>query len=467
MTRGLRGRLVLTHVFVAALVLAVAAVFLTVTADRRFDAYLNDVRARQNAAVVEALRDTYQTGVGWDARGIYALSRAARVGDMNLAVYSPDGELLFTVQGIEGTAAVPGDGAANGQGGDASLGAASPASPLTTRSFDIRRYPVRAGGARVATVEVYAWRDARGAAEDAYDGTLDRDLVIAAGLAAIVALLASVVVARRLTGPLEELAEAAGDVVAGNLEVRIAPRGDDEVARLAVALDTMADALARNEQWRRDLTADLSDELLAPLASVQTRLEALEEGRVPVTPENLRVAGDEVERLGRLLGALRTLNEVESEDLDVELASLDLHDVVAEALSGAEAEAARRRVTLSGDLDAVTVRGDRGRLAQVMASLLDNALKFTPAGGTIVVGLHAEQRSAVLSVADTGPGIDPVDLPFVFDRFYRSPSARGTQGVGLGLAIVKGLVEAHGGTVDAGGDAGGGAVFTVRLPLAG
>ena len=170
--------------------------------------------------------------------------------------------------------------------------------------------------------------------------------------------------------------------------------------------------------------------------------------------------------MGRLLGALRSLNELESEDFDVELGRVDLGEVAGDALARVEPEAARRQVRLERDLRAATVRGDRDRLLQVVVNLLDNALKFTPAGGTVTVAVATEGTSAILSVADTGPGIEPVDLPFVFDRFYRSQTARSTQGVGLGLAIVKGLVEAHGGTVDAAGAAGGGAVFTVRLPLA-
>ena len=98
--------------------------------------------------------------------------------------------------------------------------------------------------------------------------------------------------------------------------MRVAPRGDDEVGALATAFNAMADRLARDEQWRRDMTADLSHELRTPLATIQSRIEALEDGVLPATPENLRVIGAEVERLGRLLGALRSLNELESEDLE-------------------------------------------------------------------------------------------------------------------------------------------------------
>src|SRR5450759_482262 len=197
-------------------------------------------------------------------------------------------------------------------------------------------------------------------------------------------------------------------------------------------------ASMRDEQWRRDMTADLSHELRTPLATIQSRIEALEDGVLPATPENLRVIGAEVERLGRLLGALRSLNELESEDVSVEHERLDLADVGRDSIAHAETVYAAKGVTLDGDLAPATVKGDRDRLLQVAANLLDNALKFTPEGGRVVLAVASGDGPAgavasggpwaTLTVADSGPGIDPIDLPFIFDRFYRSQAARGTHG---------------------------------------
>ncbi len=264
--------------------------------------------------------------------------------------------------------------------------------------------------------------------------------------------------------------------------MRVAPRGDDEVAALAAAFNTMADRLARDEQWRRDMTSDLSHELRTPLATIQSRVEALEDGILPPTPENLRVIGEEVERLGRLLGALRSLNELESEDLSVQHEPLDLAEVAAAAADRHRPAFATKGVELTEALRPGVVLGDRDRLLQVAGNLLDNALKFTPAGGHVVVAVEPVDRpgeqngpaltgpsgaSVRLTVTDDGPGVDPVDLPFIFDRFYRAQETRGTSGAGLGLAICRGLVEAQGGSVAAGDAPGGGARFTVLLPAAG
>jgi two-component system, OmpR family, sensor histidine kinase BaeS len=478
--RGLRLRLAVTHALVALLAIVVVAVIVNVVGGHRFDSFLAQVQARRDAAVVATLQDSYKAPDGWDASAVYAISRVAMLNNVDLAVYSPQGQLIFTATGLHGM-----QGMMNGGGmmGGGSGGSPSPsAAPFKASDLQVHTYPLTVGGKEVATVEVYAPRHDNSPAVTAYQSALTRNLIVAAVIAALLAFLISLLVSRRITAPLEELTDAAEDVAAGNLDVRVAPHADDEVGALATAFNFMADRLARDEQWRRDMTADLSHELRTPLATIQSRVEALEDGVLPPTPENLRVIGAEVERLGRLLGALRSLNELESEDLAVELAPLDLADIGRDAAERVGTACAAKRITLETGFASAVVRGDRDRLLQVAGNLLDNAVKFTPEGGRVVLAVGAagpdEADSgpsdvapgrgpwAILSVADSGPGIDPIDLPFIFDRFYRGQSARGTQGVGLGLAIVRGLVEAQGGVVEAAAGPGGGARFAAYLPRA-
>jgi len=477
--RGLRLRLALTHALVALLAIVVVAAIVFVAGGRRFDSYLSQVQRSRNEAIVRTLTQTYKAPDGWDPAAIYALSQIAVLNNVDVAVYSPQGQLLFTVQGRQmGRGMMNGMmGGGNGMTGGGGTASATPSPQITALSrdqFEVQSYPVVVGGQNVGTAEVYAPRNVRAAAESAYQTALTRNLVVAALVAALLAFVISLFVSRRITGPLEELTDAAEDVSAGNFDVRVSPHANDEVGALAAAFNAMADRLARDEQWRRDMTADLSHELRTPLATIQSRIEALEDGVLPATPDNLRVIGAEVERLGRLLGALRSLNELESEDVSVEHERLDLADLARDAIARAETAYFAKNVSLDGDLAPAAVKGDRDRLLQVAANLLDNALKFTPEGGRVVLAVAfgdgppgvAASRGAwvTLTVVDGGPGIDPIDLPFIFDRFYRSQAVRGTRGVGLGLAIARGLVEAQGGTIEAADRPEGGAVFTVRLP---
>ena len=267
--------------------------------------------------------------------------------------------------------------------GTASVAPSASSTPFNSADYTVQSAPIVVAGQDVGSAEIFAPKGARAAAEAAYQSALTRNLIIAATIAGVLALLVSLFVSRRITGPLEELTDAAGDVSAGNLDVRVSPRGDDEVAALAAAFNSMADRLARDEQWRRDMTSDLSHELRTPLATIQSRVEALEDGVLPPTPENLRVIGEEVERLGRLLGALRSLNELESEDLSVQHEPVDFTDIAAGAADRHRPAFLAKGVELAEDLHPAVVLGDRDRLLQVVANLLDNALKFTPAGGHV------------------------------------------------------------------------------------
>ncbi len=480
MKRGLRFRLAMTHLAMAVLAIVAVGIIVTYTGSRRFDSYLDQVRSKRIAEVVTTLENTYEPPDGWDATAIYALSQVATFNNVDVAVYSPEGQLVYTVQGRHMGRGMMGGGGQGMMGG----GSAS-ASPGTTVSgfadVTVTSAPIVVDGQKVATAEIYAPRGARAAAEQAYQSSLTRNLLIAGAIAGVLALFVSLLVSRRITSPLEELTDAAGDVAGGNLGVRVAPRGDDEVAALATAFNSMADRLARDEQWRRDMTSDLSHELRTPLATIQSRVEALEDGVLPATPENLRVIGEEVERLGRLLGQLRSLNELESEDLSVEHEPVDLAGVAAGAVDRLRPAFVAKGVELAAEMDRAVVLGDRDRLLQVVANLLDNALKFTPAGGHVAVRVDAGDgpmgpagapagpmgQWARLAVTDDGPGVDSSDLPFIFDRFYRGQESRGTPGAGLGLAICRALVEAQGGTITAGVAPDGGTRITVLLPSAG
>ena len=264
MRRGLRLRLAFTHALVAVVAIVIVAVIVFVVGGQRFDAYLEQVQNARNAAVVRTLAQTYTAPDGWDANAVYTLSNVAVDNNVDVAVYSLEGQLQFTVQGRHygrgmmgnGAGMMGGGGGMMGNGG--ATGAAVPSgSPSAAPGygagqFRVQSYPVMVKGQKVATAEIYSNLGMRQAAESAYQSALTRNLVIAAVAAAVIAFLISLFVSRRITAPLEELTDAAADVATGDFGVRVAPRGNDEVSALAAAFNAMADRLARDEQWRRD-----------------------------------------------------------------------------------------------------------------------------------------------------------------------------------------------------------------------
>jgi two-component system sensor histidine kinase MprB len=279
------------------------------------------------------------------------------------------------------------------------------------------------------------------------------------GIAA--AWLIGLALTRAALRPIARLSTVAEHIAGtGDLSTRLAVRGDDEVARFAANFNVMLDQLERSVQARRQIVADASHELRTPIAVLRTNIELLEErDRLPPderTRLSSTVAG-QLDRLGALVGDIITL--ARSGETAVPVAEVRLDLLVADA---AERVAATTSTPIEVDAEPCEVVGDAERLHRAITNLLDNAVKWSPAGAPVEVRV----RRGEMAVRDHGPGIAPDELPRVFDRFYRAPEARRLPGSGLGLAIVRQVAEHHGGTVEAAAAPGGGALLTLRLPVA-
>jgi two-component system, OmpR family, sensor histidine kinase MprB len=279
------------------------------------------------------------------------------------------------------------------------------------------------------------------------------------GLAALLALL----VARTALKPVAELSDAAEHVArTRDLSRRMERSGSDELARLAGSFNTMLEALERSMSQQRQLVADASHELRTPLTSLRTNVEVLAGSGDMAAADRRRLLTDvvgQLEELSVLVGDLTDLARDEEGVPDL-ATELRLDELVASAV-----ERARRRHPerpFEVELEPCVVRAVAPRLDRAIVNLLDNAEKWSPPGRPIEVRLAAGE----LVVRDHGPGIAAEDRPFVFDRFYRAPSARATPGSGLGLAIVRTVAESHGGAVRAEPAPGGGARLVLSLPPA-
>lgn len=254
------------------------------------------------------------------------------------------------------------------------------------------------------------------------------------------------------------------------LSARAPVEGDAEVAALAQAFNSMLDRMEASERVRRELFAEVAHELRHPLAVLKGRLDMMQDGVVPLTPEQVLRLQDQVISLTRLVGDLRDLSLADVGQLPLHLAPVDLGGLVQDLSENMEPVAADREIRLHTEVapGMPRLRADSDRIRQVLLNLLTNALQHTPAGGRVDLQVWAEGAHAMVRVTDTGPGIAPDDLPRIFDRFYRSgrTGARAVGGSGLGLAIVRSLVALHGGTVEAESAQGQGSRFTVALPLA-
>jgi two-component system, OmpR family, sensor histidine kinase MprB len=278
-------------------------------------------------------------------------------------------------------------------------------------------------------------------------------MAIAAALGLVVAH-AVLTPVRRLTATAEEVTET------HDLSRRIEERGSDELSRLASSFNTMLGALETSARSQRQLVSDASHELRTPLTSLRTNIEVLARDETLPAGEReslLRDVTEQLEEMTVLVAELVELARGDREPAEPEDVRLDL--VTADAIERAGRN--HPGITFRVALEETVVHGVRPTIERAVSNLLDNAAKWSPEGGEVEVTL----RAGVLAVRDHGPGIAGEDLPYVFDRFYRAPSARGMPGSGLGLAIVRQVAASHGGSVTAEPADGGGTVLRLVLPL--
>ena len=276
-------------------------------------------------------------------------------------------------------------------------------------------------------------------------------IAVAAGLGLAVSRAALAPV-RRLTTATEKVTET------GDLSERIEAGGRDELSRLAGSFNTMLGALEESTRAQRRLVADASHELRTPLTSLRTNIEVLASERTLPAGERERLLTDVVDQLSEMTTLIAELIELArgaQEQAEPEHVRLDL--IAADAVERTRRN--RPGVTFTTELEESLVHGVPSTIERAVANLLDNAAKWSPAGGEVEVKV----QNGAIFVRDHGQGIDDADLPYVFDRFYRAPSARGLPGSGLGLAIVRQVAEAHGGEVVAERADGGGTRITLRL----
>jgi signal transduction histidine kinase len=288
---------------------------------------------------------------------------------------------------------------------------------------------------------------------------VDRRLIAIFAIATIVATLLTVVVSRRIVKPIEQLTAAVQDIGRGKAPARVEVSGRDEIARLATSFNTMADAVATQEDLRRRMVGDIAHELRTPLTNLRCELEAIQDGLAAPDAARIGSLHEEVLHLQRLVDDLQDLAVAEAGGLALHRERIDLGAAVARIV-GPQAD-------VTSD-DGIAVDADVTRLRQVVSNIVANAVRHTPAGARVRVRVARAGGDAAVSVIDRGPGIPAQDLDRVFERFYRVDEARGRErgGAGLGLAIVRRLVELHGGRVWAESVEGEGATFTFTLPLA-
>jgi len=419
---GLRARLVAAFVGIAVLASIVAAVLTSMGLHSSFDSYLEQRTADAAASARGTAETTYADDGRWTPDGLDLLAHELVLTGYDFRLVA-GGRVLLDTTKLE---------------------------RFGERFRRVRTEPVRGpGGATVGQLELYALGpNGNMPSDDSLRTELDRAHLLAAGLAALVAILAGLFVAGRLAGPLRRLAHTARGLADGG-PAPLPAGGSREVRELGEALSGLSEDLERQRRARRQLAQDLSHELRTPLMILQSRIEAMQDGVIPFDADGLEALHAQALRLSTLVGQIERLAEAEAQPAPLRRDPVDLEDLAREAHATFAPAFGLRDLPLELDARAAAARGDADAVRQIIANLLSNALKYAPAGTAVRLETGSDGDRAYVAVHDDGRALHAPEAGRVFDRFYRGPgAAERASGAGLGLTIAKDLANAQGGDVE-------------------
>ena len=432
-------RLALAFLSVALAAVALVAGLTAVLAAADVSALTNQQRTDLTSAIAAAAAAAWDHTDHWTSADLSPVLDLATQTGAEVQIRGQQGQVVTTSPGFAAQATAPEQSAA-----------------------------ILADGDRVGEAIVRFTNSGLASADHALQTDLLQAIFGAAGLAAVVALLTGLAMARRITRPVERIIAVTRAMGRGERTARVGDvAAPGELRELATAFDQMADTRDRQDQLRRDLVADVAHELRTPVAVLQAGHEALLDGITEPTPDQLSSLRDEVLRLARMVTDLQTLAAADAAALHLTRRPCDLAEIAAAAADSLAGQFEAAGITLERRLTAVGIDADPRWLHQVITNLLTNALKFTAAGGqvTIEAGSRGSQ-DAVLTVTDTGTGIPVDELPRIFDRFWRGRQAAQISGSGVGLAVAAELAQAHDGQLTARSQLGQGTEMTLTLPRA-
>ncbi|WP_168120343.1 HAMP domain-containing sensor histidine kinase [Paenibacillus sp. HB172176] len=334
-------------------------------------------------------------------------------------------------------------------------------------------------GERVISITIPLYNDSRIVSMLRYTSSIEQvdnmvgkiiRMAVYVGLGVILLFLGlSLFLAQRIVLPIRELTSAARYMAEGDWTRRATKRSNDEIGQLSETFNAMVSELTKRERLKNDFISSISHELRTPLTSIKGWSETLKESQPGEDDEEVKlglsIIGKETERLSGLVEDLLDFSKLSAKTMELHAETLDLNSSVKETVRQLVVREDKTKVRLVASYDEgpIIIFADANRLKQVIINLIDNAYKFTPAGGIIRVTTQAREQSALLAVSDTGSGIASEDLPHVMEKFYKASNMEG--GSGLGLAICKDIIELHGGTIAIDSERGSGTVVKIELPI--
>lgn len=461
MRNSLRAKLSASYIFIALFLVALISFLTNFFLEDQFKHYIIQEQEQRNKNMLNLISQQYKGAEsGWDINGIENIGISALEQGLIIKVRDNAGQTIWD-------ATVHNNGLCTTMLAHMAENMSSH-NPNFQGSYFENSYAVVRNSATLGTLDVGYYGPYYFTDNDlAFINTLNQMLLGVGIFALVFALFLGAFMAKRLSNPISQVITSARQITTGNFGSRVVPDSNtEEIVQLTDTINNLAETLEKQDNLRKRLSADVAHELRTPLATLQSHLEAMIDGIWKPDPDRLKSCHDEIMRINRMVGDLAQLARYESENLILKKTEFDLFDLAETLLKNFESDFSSQGVKLDLQGSKQKITADKDKISQVFVNLIANALKYTPAGGSVEITVKGTAGNAEISVKDTGIGISAEDLPNIFERFYRADKSRNriTGGSGIGLAIVKTIVEAHQGSIKVNSVLGQGSEFVVTLP---
>ncbi|MCK9341432.1 MAG: HAMP domain-containing histidine kinase [Synergistaceae bacterium] len=464
MKRSLRTQMLFQYVVIVIICMLVIPAGISKLLDRQFRLYSSDRLLEDQKEAVRVLEDIYSSYGYWNKTTLSELrGDILRWPMVHAALYDPSGVLIVEFRRPMRQGAPRGQGMMNDRN-------QSPAFVRPGRGeLVMSELPVSSDGRLVGKVRFLClpFNDSR---EGLFLKKFNSHMKYAIGFMLIIAVIISFVMANAISRPILNVSKMASLIGKGRYRAEEDLKSNiTELQQLIDSINRLGLSLEEQEELRKRLMSDIAHELRNPLTIIKSHLEAFEDGVWEPTTERVKLTVDEIDRLSGMISEVEKLTSIENAGRGLVLGSINLSNEIERVAMTFEPLFSAKSVELKREIEeGVMLAADGDKIRRAVENLLSNALRYTDSGGMTTVSLEKQERDVCIKVKDTGIGISDSDLPYVFERFYRTDKSRtrSSGGLGIGLAITKAAVEAHGGSVTAESSEGKGSTFIIRLPLA-
>lgn len=451
---SLAKKLSLAFLLTAFISIVIASLISNYMIDKKFDSYLINEHKLTENKVSTMINSLYDEKTGFSENGKDEISRYSSAEELYIEIKASNGSILFTSNNLKPQM-------------HSMMGAMmhnSTASQYTEDTYSLEKHNKKAG----TIILGYYSSSYFSSAAEGFITTLNHSFLLAIFIALIFSVIISIFFSRQISSPLINITETANKIRTGNLNAKCSVKSKTkELAYLSESINYLGATLKKQELIRKRLTSDMAHELRTPLTNLKSHIEALLDKIWQPTDEVFMSFYEEIERLIKLVKGLNDIAKLEEVNITLNKTTFDLSLELKKIAAFFEPVYKNSGLILKLDIPSrITAFLDRDKLKQVMYNLLSNARKYSKNNGEVLLKLYLAEKEIIIEVKDNGIGISEADLPFIFERLYRSDESRSrnTGGAGIGLTITKNIVEAHGGNIEAKSKLGEGSLFVIRLP---